>query len=107
MIGYLFASATAFAMMTSGVLAQSAAFDTTNSIQPIMSTTGPAGTYDMTKTRRTIDSRGTETDTTETFSKSQTYTGGDGELSARTSIRTAGSTTTTEPSHNLLKESTK
>ena len=85
-------------MVTSSSLAQSVLFDATNSTQPTMSTTGPAGTYDMTKTRRTIDSTGAETDTTETFSKSQTYTSGDGELSARSHIRTTGPTTTTVPS---------
>ncbi len=111
MIGYWFAGAAVFAMVTSSSLAQSVLFDATNSTQPTMSTTGPAGTYDMTKTRRTIDSTGAETDTTETFSKSQTYTSGDGELSARSHIRTTGPTTTTVPSADLppgtSKENTK
>lgn len=111
MTGYWFAGAAAFAMMTSGALAQSALFDATNSTQPTMSTTGPAGTYDRTKTRRTIDSTGAETDTTETFSKSQTYTSGDGELSAKSHIRTTGPTTTTlpspGPSPSTSQESTK
>ena len=107
MTSYWLASAIAFAMMTGGALAQGASFDATNSTQPNLSTNGPAGTYDMTKTRRTIDSSGVATDTTETFDKSQTYTGGDGELSAKTSIQTTGPTTTTILSPNPPKESTK
>jgi hypothetical protein len=111
MTGYWFAGAAAFMMMTSGVLAQSVLFDATNSTQPTMSTAGPAGTYDMTKTRRTIDSTGAETDTTESFSKSQTYSSGDGELSAKSHIRTTGPTTTIlpppGPSPSTSQESTK
>jgi len=107
MISHGFAITTAFAMMMGGALAQGASFDATNSTQPNLSTNGPAGTYDMTKTRRTIDSTGVATDTTETFDKSQTYTGGDGALSAKTSIQTTGPTTTTIPSPNPPKESTK
>jgi hypothetical protein len=108
---YWFAGAAAFAILTGSTLAQNVLFDATNSTQPTMSTTGPAGTYDMTKTRQTIDSTGAETDTTETFSKSQTYTNSNGALSARSSIRTTGPTTTTVPSPDLppstSKENTK
>lgn len=98
MTGYWFAGAAAFAILTGSTLAQSVLFDATNSTQPTMSSTGPAGAYDMTRTRRTIDSTGAKTDTTETFSKSQTYTNSDGAPSARSQTRTTGPTTTTVPS---------
>jgi hypothetical protein len=107
MISHGYAIALAFATMTSGALAQGAPFDATNSTQPNLSTNGPAGTYDATKTRRTIDSNGAATDTTQTFDKSQTYTGGNGALSAKTSIETTGATTTTLPSPNPPMETTK
>jgi len=94
MTSYWLASAIAFALMTTGAFAQSPSFDTTNSTQPTWSTTGPAGTYDMTKTRRTVDGKGDETSTTKTFDKSQTYTSGAGALSAKTSIGTTSATTT-------------
>jgi hypothetical protein len=97
MTSHWFAGATALALMTGSALAQSPALDATNSTEPTMSTTGPAETYDMTKTRRTMDARGVETDTTETFDKSQTYSSGDGQLSAKTSVKTTGSTTVTTP----------
>lgn len=94
MTSYLLAGVTAFGMMTTAAIAQSPPFDTTNSTQPTMSTNGPAGTYDMTRTQRTIDTGGNQSDTTETFRKSQSYSDGDGALSAKTSISTTGSTTT-------------
>ncbi len=97
MTGYWLAGAAAFAMMTGAALAQSANFGATNSPQPTMSTNGPAGTYSATKTQRTIDGNGVETDKTESFDKSQTYTSGNGELSAKTGITTSGSTTTVMP----------
>ncbi|HXQ52170.1 MAG TPA: hypothetical protein VN802_13830 [Stellaceae bacterium] len=107
MTSHWFAGAIVLAITTSGALAQGAPLDATNSTQPNLSTNGPAGTYDMTKTRRTIDSSGVTTDTTQTFDKSQTYTGGNGALSAKTSIETSGATTTTLPSPNPPKETTK
>ena len=94
MTRYWLASVTAFAMMMSGAVAQSPSFDATNSTQPNMSTNGPAGTYDTITTRRTIDSSGAISNTTESFDKSQTYTSGDGALSAKTSIQTTGPATT-------------
>lgn len=87
-----FAGVTAFAMMTGAAFAQSPDFNATNSTQPTMSTNGPAGTYDRTKTEQTIDGNGTATHTSESFDKSQTYTSQDGDLSARTHISTTGPT---------------
>jgi hypothetical protein len=97
MTRYWLASAAALALMTTGAFAQSPSFDATNSTQPTLSTNGPAGTYDATKTEKAIDARGVETDKTQTFDKSQTYTSGNGELSAKTSIGTTSTTTTTAP----------
>jgi hypothetical protein len=97
MTSYLLAGATAFTLMASAALAQSLPFDATNSTQPNGSTSGPAGTYDMSKSQKAIDGTGVETDKTETFDKSQTYSGGNGELSAKTSIKRTGSSMTTTP----------
>ena len=91
------ASVTALALMASSAIAQSPSFDATNSTQPNGSTSGPAGTYDSSKTQKTIDTKGVETDTTDTFDKSQTYTSSGGALSAKTTIRSTGTTTTTPP----------
>jgi|HubBroStandDraft_1064217.scaffolds.fasta_scaffold650136_1 hypothetical protein len=97
MTRFLLASAAAFALVAGVASAQSPPFDATNSTQPNVSTSGPAGTYDMSKTQKTIDGRGGETDKTETFDKSQTYSSGDGELSAKTSIKRTDSTMTITP----------
>lgn len=97
MTSYLLAGATAFTLMASAALAQSPPLDATNSTQPNASTSGPAGTYDMSRTQKSIDGNGVETDKTDTFNKSQSYTSGNGELSAKTSIKTTGSTITTTP----------
>jgi hypothetical protein len=97
MTRFLLESAVAFALMANGAYAQNQPLDATNSTQPNVSTSGPAGTYDMSKTQKTIDTKGVKADTTATFDKSQTYTGGDGELSAKTSIKSTGSTTTIDP----------
>lgn len=107
MTRYWFASLTVLLGMTGGALAQSPSFDATNSTQPNLSTNGPAGTYDMTKTKRVIEGGGAETDTIESFHKSQSYTSGDGTLSARTNIETLGPAMTAAPSPNLPKESIK
>jgi hypothetical protein len=97
MTRFLLAGATAFALTASAASAQRPSFDATNSTQPNASTSGPTGTYDMSKTQKTTDGKGGETDKTETFDKSQTYSGGNGELSAKTSIKSTGSTMTITP----------
>jgi hypothetical protein len=94
MTGYWLASATALAMLTTAAVAQSP--DAARSAQPAFSTNGAAGTYDSTTTTRSNDAMGVQTDKTETFEKSQTYTSGNGELRAGTSIR-SGTTTVTAP----------
>lgn len=97
MTKFWLACATVVTMLTSGALAQTPPFDATNSTQPTASTNGPAGTYDTTKTTRTKDATGVETNTIETFNKNQTYTSGNGELSAGTSIKSGTTTTVTAP----------
>ena len=97
MTGYLLAGATALALLASGALAQTPSFDATNSTQPNPSTNGPAGTYDLTTTVRSNDATGVQTDTTESFGKSQTYTNANGELHARTSVQSGTATVTTPP----------
>jgi hypothetical protein len=106
MTSYLLAGATAFTLMASAALAQSPPFDATNSTQPNASTSGPAGTYDISKSQKTIDGKGVETDKTESFDKSQTYSGGNGELSSKTSLKSTGSTKTITPPAPLATTTT-
>jgi hypothetical protein len=86
-------------LSASSALAQSPAVDATNSPSQNQSTNGPAGTYDMTTTRTTVARDGAPTDTTERFDKTQSYTSGNGALTARTHIETTGLATTTDTSH--------
>jgi hypothetical protein len=91
-------SAALFAAITlsAGVaLGQGAHVDATNSPSQNQSTNGPAGTYDMSTTHTALVPDGTKTDTTQSFDKSQSYTSGNGVLSAHTHIDTTGPTTTT------------
>ena len=82
-----------------GALAQSPAVDATNSPSQNETTNGPAGTYDMTTTRTTTGPNGAQTDTTERFDKTQSYSSGNGALTARTHIETTGPATTPDTSH--------
>jgi hypothetical protein len=81
MMKYWFAGVATFALMTGAALAQSSSSDTTTSTQ---STTVPAvGSYSSTKSQKTIDSNGTETD------KSRSYTSGaDGTKASSSSLTT-------------------
>jgi hypothetical protein len=85
----------ALALPASAALAQQATVDATNSPSQNLSTNGPAGTYDSTTTQTTVAPNGRQTDTTQNFDKSQSYTSGNGALTARTHIETSGPTTTT------------
>ena len=85
----------AIALSAGGALAQGAAVDATNSPSQNQSTNGPAGTYDMTTTQTTVAPNGGQTDSTQSFDKSQSYTSGNGALTAHTHIETTGPTTTT------------
>ena len=107
MTRYWLAGAAALVLTTSVAVAQTPPFDAANAPQPNMSTNGPAGTYDVKKVRRTVDSDGNTTDTTQTFDKSQTYSSGNGALRAHTIIRSSGPTTTEAPSSSIPQETTK
>jgi hypothetical protein len=89
--------AAAFAVSANIAAAQSVPFDATNSAQPTMSTNGPAGTIVVKKTETTRDASGQDTVTSQSFAKSQSYSSGDGALTAHTVIRTTGPVTTTKP----------
>jgi hypothetical protein len=102
MIRHWLKNAIVFAAVTlsaNGALAQSPAVDATNSPSQNQSTNGPAGTYDRTTTRATIAPDGAQTDTSESFDKTQSYTSGNGALTAHTHIETTGPATTTNTSH--------
>jgi hypothetical protein len=97
MIRYWFAGAAALVLSSGLAAAQSAPFDASNSTQPNMSTNGPAGTYSSQKVQQSVDGNGQISKTTQSFSKSQTYSSGNGALTAHTIIHTSGPTTTTTP----------
>ena len=101
MKAYWLAGTALLALTTSAAFAENPPFSTTNSTQPNMSTSGPAGTYDTKTTRRTVDASGHATATTKSFDKSQTYSSGNGALRARTIIRSSGPTTTEAPTSVL------
>jgi hypothetical protein len=69
------------ALCTSIAIAQTAP-DLAVPTETIRTTAGPSSS--VTTTRRTLDGRGGETDAKETDDKSQSYTSGNGELSATT-----------------------
>lgn len=84
----------AIALSTGVVFAQAAPADATNSPSENQSTNGPAGTYGMTTTQTTTAPNGVQSNTTQRFDKSQSYTSGNGALSAHTHIETTGAATT-------------
>lgn len=107
MSSYWLAAAALFAVSTEIAAAQSVPFDTTNSAQPTMSTTGPAGTIVVKKVQTTRDASGRTSQTAESFAKSQSYSSGDGALTAHTVIRTTGPVTTTMPAPLVPQETSK
>jgi hypothetical protein len=92
MTRYLLASAFALTLMTGGVLAQGVAPDPAATFP-----NGPPGNESVTKTQRTIDSDGTVIEKQQNFDKTQTYTSGDGALSAHSTINRTEQTTVTPP----------
>ena len=68
-----------------------------NLTQPNLATNGPAGTAVQTQTTRNLYRNGAEVDSSRVFKKSQSYSSGNGALSARTHIETTGSVTTVKP----------
>lgn len=87
---YCLAGAVAIGSMTGAALAQ------TTAPQPTRATNGPAGTVERAHAGIVVDSTGAAKGTSDTFKKTQSYTSGDGQLSARTKIQTTGPTTTIE-----------
>jgi hypothetical protein len=79
--------------LTNTACAQTPASPAQNLVQPDLTTNGPAGSYDKTKTRRTVYANGVEVDTTQSFHKRQTYESGHGQLRASTIIKSSGPTT--------------
>jgi hypothetical protein len=101
MTKYLLAGVFAVALLTEGAFAQGVASDPTANFP-----NGPAGSESMTKTKRVIDSNGTVTEQSKSFDKSQSYTSGDGELSAHSTVRTNEQTTVTPPVSTTTSSST-
>jgi hypothetical protein len=89
MTNYWLASAVAVGLMTGSALAQ------TQAPEPTRSTNGPAGTVETAHAGIAVDNTGAATGTSGTFKKTQSYTSGNGQLSAETKIQTTGPTTTT------------
>ncbi len=93
MTKFLFASVTAFALMTSATFAQSTTSETTNSTTTTVVPAAPVvESYSTSKTQKIIDSNGTE------INKNQSYTTGVNGTSASTSTQTVapdGSKTST------------
>jgi len=54
----------------------------------------------MTTTRTTAGPNGAQTDTSQSFNKTQSYSSGNGALTAHTHIETTGPATTTDTSTN-------
>jgi hypothetical protein len=94
MTRYRLASALVLATMLNGALAQTIPAPAPTAPQQNLSTNGPSGTYARTKTVKTLDAAGTVRSTTQSFDKSQSYTDGNGQLSAKTSIKSTGPATT-------------
>ena len=94
---YWIIAAAVFAVSADIAAAQSVPFDATNSAQPTMSTNGPAGTIVVKKVKTTRDAGGQDTQTTESFAKTQSYSSGGGALTAHTVIHTSGPVTTMAP----------
>ena len=63
--------------------------------EPTRATNGPAGTVERAHAGIAVDGSRAATRTSDTFKKTQTYTNGDGQLSAKTHIQTTGPVTST------------
>jgi hypothetical protein len=85
MMKYWLVGVSAFTMMTGVALAQGTLSDTTSSTQSTTTTIAPqVGAYSATKSQKTIDSNGTETD------RNQSYSSSAGGSRASSSSRTTG-----------------
>jgi hypothetical protein len=63
--------------------------------EPTRTTVGPS--ISVTKTQKTIDGRGVETNATESYDKSQSFTSGNGVLNAETKTKTNQRSEVTTP----------
>lgn len=96
----LFAGMAVLALWTGGALAQNAP----DIAAPAETTAGPSSS--VTKTQQTIDDRGVETNAKETYDKSQSFTSGNGELSAKTSTATSSQSKVSMPPPVVTKTTT-
>ncbi len=99
----LFVEMTLLALWTGAALAQNAP-DVTAPMATPRTIAGPSSS--VTKTQQTIDSRGVETNTKDTYDKSQSFAGGNGELSAKTSTETSSQSEVRVPPAVVTKSTT-
>lgn len=103
MIKYCLTTASILGVLTGVAMAQSTSTTSeTVTIQPAPLVApppppAPPANYSVTKTQRTVDANGVERDTTQSYEKTRSYSGGDGVLSSQTQVRTTGQTTTIVP----------
>jgi hypothetical protein len=88
----LIAGAFALTLMASGAYAQSISSDATANFP-----NGPAGSESVTKTQKVIGADGSVTQQSQSYDKTQTYSSGDGALSAHSTVRTNEEKTVTPP----------
>ncbi len=89
----LIAGAFALTMMMGGAHAQGVSSDSTANFP-----NGPAGSESVVKTQKVIGADGTVTQQSQSYDKTQTYSSGDGALSAHSTVRTNEVKTVTPPS---------
>jgi hypothetical protein len=90
----LFTALTLLALCSGAAFAQTAP-DAATPAEPTRTTAGPSTS--VTKTQQSIDDRGVKTNSTETYDKSQSFTSGNGVLSAKTHTKTTGQSKVTIP----------
>ncbi len=94
MTRYWITGAVVSALLGSVAMADTVTADPSATLpQPTTSTNGPAGTVSVTKTQHVIDGAGGKSDETKSFKKHQEYIGGNGVLSAHTTLETSGEKT--------------
>jgi hypothetical protein len=91
----LFTTLTLLALCSGTALAQQAP-DAAAPAEPTRTTAGPSTS--VTKTLQSIDDHGVKTNSTETYDKSQSFTSGNGVLSAKTNTKTTAHSKVTIPS---------
>ncbi len=103
MMRKLCAGVTLLALWTGAALAQNAP-DVAAPTETTRTIAGPSTS--ITKTQQTIDSRGVETNAKDTYDKSQSFAGGNGELSAKTSTETSSQSGMRIPPAAVVTKST-